>query len=347
MKRSTHYTTTYRLSKGIEKIVLDNGIQEFQVIYKKPNTNWNTLEGKLCKGRRNEKEKVCLELIKNFVKIPISSESSSAYTDENKTLITLDLTTKQHLVSVTFANKYEKFPNSYDFTFYNTLKIQEIRFLELICFNGFSEISKINISNETKILKKFVVGNYLNRELNFISKINSPNIVNIESTVCYNTKLIGYIMEPLQESKEIFKQKQYQQLDKKLIQILDGIIDIHDKNISHCDIKLENIMIDKEDRIKIIDFGSAEWLGSIAKPKTTEPFAPPEAKDKELVIKESYDVYSFGILLAQTLSENIYQELNEEILQDKKYGHIIRKCLNKDFNKRPSLKTIKTELEKM
>ena len=200
-------------------------------------------------------------------------------------------------------------------------------------------------NNKTKILKKFTVGKYLEKELNFISKINSPNIVTIESTVCYNTKLIGYIMETLEDSKEIFKQNT--QINKKIIQIINGLIDIHEKNISHCDIKLENIMVDKEGKIKIIDFGSAEWLESIAKPKTTEPFIPPEARDKELVVKESYDVYSFGMLLAQILSENIYQGLDEKILQDKKYGHIIQKCLDKDFDKRPSLKFIKSELEKI
>ena len=46
-----------------------------------------------------------------------------------------------------------------------------------------------------------------------------------------------------EESKVIFKQ------------IVDGVAYMHDKNIIHRDLKLENVLINNDKVIKIIDFG--------------------------------------------------------------------------------------------
>ena len=44
---------------------------------------------------------------------------------------------------------------------------------------------------------------------------------------------------------------------KYLFQILEGVGFIHDRKLSHSDIKPENILFDKQDNLKISDFGIA------------------------------------------------------------------------------------------
>ena len=42
------------------------------------------------------------------------------------------------------------------------------------------------------------------------------------------------------------------------LQVLDGISYIHQNNIIHRDIKPSNIMLDKDDKVKLLDFGIAK-----------------------------------------------------------------------------------------
>jgi serine/threonine protein kinase len=83
-------------------------------------------------------------------------------------------------------------------------------------------------------------------------------------------------------------------------QIIDGMCYLHSKNISHRDIKLENIIIDDNNRIKIIDFG----FGTVCtKTKLlnffcgTPSYMPPEIIQKKEYLGLNADVWSIGVLL--------------------------------------------------
>ncbi|KAL3878517.1 hypothetical protein ACJMK2_030857 [Sinanodonta woodiana] len=80
-------------------------------------------------------------------------------------------------------------------------------------------------------------------------------------------------------------------------QISSAVEYIHSMGVAHCDIKLENIMINSSNRIKLIDFGSAinvlegqqtrESLEMIA---ITPEYVPPEILCQRLTEPENYDV---------------------------------------------------------
>ena len=83
-------------------------------------------------------------------------------------------------------------------------------------------------------------------------------------------------------------------------QIVEGVAYCHSKNVVHRDIKLENVMVDAGNNVKIIDFG---FSITAAKGKKLSIFCgTPSYMAPEMVRKVDYcgqkvDVWALGILL--------------------------------------------------
>lgn len=76
------------------------------------------------------------------------------------------------------------------------------------------------------------------------------------------------------------------------LEIAEGMKSLHDQGIAHKDLKSDNILLDKEIRIKICDF-SFIGDGGVA----TLKFMSPKLLDGEDFSKES-DVYAYGVTLS-------------------------------------------------
>lgn len=107
-------------------------------------------------------------------------------------------------------------------------------------------------------------------------------------------------------------------------ELLNALAYCHKKQIVHQDLKPSNILITHDgDHVKIIDFGlsdSHEWA-ILKEPAYTKAYAAPEQLAGEEVDNRT-DIYAFGIILRQ--------------LFPKRYGRVIRKCLQPQREKRYS-----------
>ena len=83
---------------------------------------------------------------------------------------------------------------------------------------------------------------------------------------------------------------------------LEGIAALHRGGIVHCDLKPSNVMVKRTGQVKIIDIGSAYWLGRPphAQPCTLE-YAAPEILSGHRATAQS-DLASLGYMLIEMLS---------------------------------------------
>lgn len=87
-----------------------------------------------------------------------------------------------------------------------------------------------------------------------------------------------------------------------LKECLVGIAALHRGGVVHCDLKPSNVMVKRTGQVKIIDFGSAYWIG---RPPASQPctleYAAPEILAGQRATPQS-DLASLGYMLIEMLS---------------------------------------------
>lgn len=123
------------------------------------------------------------------------------------------------------------------------------------------------------------------REINHLNKLSHENIVNLFHVVKDKRKLL-LIMEDggkLSLAGLLRKSNTIPEFKVKNIfkQILEGVSHCHQHNICHRDIKLENILIDGDNQVRLIDFGFSSKCGEKLKNFCgTPPYMAPEIASK-------------------------------------------------------------------
>lgn len=214
-------------------------------------------------------------------------------------------------------------------------------------------IIKSNKDNNTNFLKVKINKYVCNDEIkicNLLQENESEYVIGMKEII--DTDKLSYFIYEYYESENLLEymnklKTNINSDDMKsiIIQISKSLKHIHNLKIIHCDIKLENILINKDKKIKLIDFDLArlcsEKLYMSKNIIGTCNYISPESNDVNIYSVNS-DIWSFGILIyflimkqfpyipnihciSHLLLTNKYKHMDFDSLADKKdiYGNII------------------------
>ncbi|MEK4441126.1 Stk1 family PASTA domain-containing Ser/Thr kinase [Niallia sp. FSL K6-0077] len=163
---------------------------------------------------------------------------------------------------------------------------------------------RLDYVNDEEFIKRF------HREAQSATSLAHPNVVNI-----YDVGEEGDIYYIVMEYVEGDTLKQYIHKNSPLSvetviaimqQITSAIAHAHQNNIIHRDIKPHNILIDKEGKVKVTDFGIAMALSATSITQTNSVlgsvhYLSPEQARGGMANKKS-DIYSLGIVMFELLT---------------------------------------------
>ena len=224
---------------------------------------------------------------------------------------------------------------------------------------AFKKLSCQQITNKKKKL--------LVNEIEIFSKLKHANIVKMFGVVT-EEKNIGIVMEYLPKTlfHAIFIEEvelDFLQRNKILNEVVLAVYYLHSLGIAHCDIKCQNILLDKMNVAKLCDFGlsfiknsstsTSASVASAAPGQGTPRYSAPEVLRGELLELDGLkmaDIYSLSLVIYQVLvEEEPFEDLNlQQLISNVGHGNLrpnldgttvaepVKELLAKGWNKAPA-----------
>ena len=118
-----------------------------------------------------------------------------------------------------------------------------------------------------------------------------------------------------------------------IFRIVCGLNYLHVKNISHNDIKLENIVLSKNVKAKICDMGSTEQVSRVRYGGTDGYLSPQALLGKERTKED--DMWSVGVIFLELLLKKphiFFKEINEDLPKKEKLKEILKMILEEHYD---------------
>lgn len=201
-------------------------------------------------------------------------------------------------------------------------KVGDYKLLKLLGAGSFSKVFlaehckteekyaiKIVPKHKSKYAKEF---NQLTvSEIKLLRKLDHKNIIRL-----YDYSAKENLVSPTGKEKEVFYMAlelipggelfdfvfQTGRFEEKyaryyFLQLLDALEYLHGKGISHCDIKLSNVLLDEEFNLKLADFGFASTKPMNDTFKGSGEYIAPEIHLGKAYYGSQVDLFSAGVLL--------------------------------------------------
>ncbi|KAG0047690.1 hypothetical protein BGZ83_007298 [Gryganskiella cystojenkinii] len=154
--------------------------------------------------------------------------------------------------------------------------------------------------------------NKIGREISVLRTIRHPNIISLFDVI-ETERYIGIVIEYASGGElfdHILAHRYLRERDacRLFAQLMSGVHYLHSKQIVHRDLKLENLLLDKNRNIMITDFGFANQFDSTTRDLMSTSCGSPCYAAPELVISDGLyvgsgvDIWSCGVILYAMLA---------------------------------------------
>lgn len=235
---------------------------------------------------------------------------------------------------------------------------------EVFCAVHCVSQSKVAIK---RIKKANLTSEYLARarsEVEILRKLNCPFCADIYETFEDN-EYFDIVMEYAENGSlydRITKYGPLCEIDASNImcELLFVLYTVHEDGVLHRDLKLENILLDKYNNLRLIDFGMGKVIDtSVAMHQTA--CGTPDYVAPEVILRQPYsckaDIWSVGVILYVLVTghlpfhdDNMQKQFHKIISEEVEYPcylssecvEFIQLCLQKDKDKRPQITELAT-----
>ncbi len=208
--------------------------------------------------------------------------------------------------------------------------VSHFKILELLGAGGMGKVYKaIDMHSKNivalkllnpELLKETENKKRLAAEGRLLSSLSHPNIVKVfeisesseKSFIAMEYLPGGTLAEYLQSNYPLTQKR----LKEIVLQICNGMAEIHKQNVIHRDVKTGNIMLDADGNIRIMDFGLSKsplvsTMTSLGTVLGTLGYVAPE-QITNLNVDRRTDIFSFGVMLYELLTNHMpFQGENE------------------------------------
>jgi tRNA A-37 threonylcarbamoyl transferase component Bud32 len=203
-----------------------------------------------------------------------------------------------------------------------------------------------------------------NREARALARLNHPNIVTVHDFG--ETDGWFYLVMEYVDGADLRRVLQQGRLSpEEALRIVPVVCDAlqyaHANGVVHRDIKPGNILMDREGRVKIADFGIAKLAGQTSADVTltqskqsmgTPHYMAPEQVESPLTVDHRADIYSLGVVFYEMLTGELplgrFAPPSRRVQVDVRLDEVVLRALEKEPDRRyQQVGDVKTEVERI